>query len=288
MTVGAALVIRPELGLAIRPSSGDTTTDFISALLVAGNTLSIVGAGNYAPHTAGTRMLFLVNSLIGASVLSLVMSYLVQVYSGLRERNALAFTIDLMTASTGDAAEMLARLGLDGDSGNAASELGNVARSLAAIMEAHHFYPLLFYFRFEDPLYSVPRFSFVILDLVTLIGTALDQRQSGWLMRSASVTSLRQCTLMLLATLDENLRPRVTERPSPQRRGVPARVSPPLSPRSGKSASWRDRTASNATSPNVGSGNRSSAALRGRSGMGWMRLIAVDRRTENEPLAFGW
>jgi hypothetical protein len=33
---------------------------------------------------------------------------LVQVYSGLRERNALALTIDLMTGGTGDAAEMLA------------------------------------------------------------------------------------------------------------------------------------------------------------------------------------
>jgi hypothetical protein len=45
LTVGAALVIRPELGAAIRPSSGDTPTDFITALLVAGNSLSIVGGG---------------------------------------------------------------------------------------------------------------------------------------------------------------------------------------------------------------------------------------------------
>jgi hypothetical protein len=37
-------------------------------------------------------------------MLSLVLSYLVQVYSGLRERNALALAIDLMTGGTGDAA----------------------------------------------------------------------------------------------------------------------------------------------------------------------------------------
>lgn len=204
LTVGAALVIRPELGAAIRPSSGDTPTDFITALLVAGNSLSIVGGGDYAPHTAGTRILFLVNSLIGASVLSLVLSYLVQVYSGLRERNALALTIDLMTAGTGDAAEMLARLGVDGDCGDASSELGSLVQSLAATKEAHHFYPLLFYFRFADPLYSVSRFSFVLLDLVTLIGTALDEGRYGSLMRSAAVTSLRRCTLLLLGTLDKN------------------------------------------------------------------------------------
>lgn len=204
LTAGAALVIRPELGGAIRPSSGDTPTDFVTALLVAGNSLSIVGGGDYSPHTTGTRLLFLVNSLVGASVLSLVLSYLVQVYSGLRERNALALTVHLMTGCTGDAAEMLARLAPEGDCSNATSELGNLARSLAAMKEAHHFYPLLFYFRFEEPSYAVSRFSFVILDLVTLIETALDRQQCGSLVRSAAVTSLHQGTVMLLETLDRN------------------------------------------------------------------------------------
>jgi len=132
LTVGAALVIRPELGTAIRPSNGGTPTDFVTAMLVAGNSLSIVGSGDYSPHTTGTRILFLLNSLIGASVLSLVLSYLVQVYSGLRERNALALTIDLMTDETGDAAVLLARLMPEGDCTNVTSELGNLARSLAA------------------------------------------------------------------------------------------------------------------------------------------------------------
>src|SRR4051812_16790048 len=51
LTVGAALVIRPELGTAIRPSSGGTPTDLVTALLVAGNSLSIVGGGGESPHT---------------------------------------------------------------------------------------------------------------------------------------------------------------------------------------------------------------------------------------------
>ena len=205
LTVGAALVIRPELGTAIRPSNGAPSTDFVTALLVAGNSLSIVGGGDYAPHTTATRILFLLNSLVGASVLSLVLSYLVQVYSALRDRNALALTIDLMTDRTGDAAEMLARLMPGGDCSDATSELGNIARSLAATKEAHHLYPLLFYFRFQEATYAVSRFSFVLLDLVTLIGTALDRNECGSLVRSAAVTSLRQCAMLLLELLDRNL-----------------------------------------------------------------------------------
>jgi len=204
LTVGAALVIHPELGTAIRPSSGEASTDFVTALLVAGNSLSIVGGGDYSPHTTGTRLLYLLHSLIGSSVLSLVLSYLVQVYSALRERNALALTVHLMTGSTGEAAQMLARLAPDGDCSNASSELGNLARSLAATKEAHHFYPLLFYFRFEEPLYAVSRFSFVLLDLVTLIETALDQTHCASLVRSGPVTSLRDGTLLLLDMLSQS------------------------------------------------------------------------------------
>ena len=214
LAIGAGLVIQPELGNAVRSSSGDTSNDFITALLVAGNSLSIVGGSSgYTPHTSGARILFLVNSLIGASVLSLVLSYFVQVYSALRERNALALTIHIMTGGTGDAAEMLARLAPDGDCGDAVSELGNLARSLASTKEAHHFYPLLFYFRFEDPLYAVSRFSFVLLDVVTLIRTALDQQQCRSLVRSMPVEALRQCTLLLLETLDRSFPTFGTEQP---------------------------------------------------------------------------
>ena len=213
LTVGAALVIRPELGTAIRPSSGGTPTDFVTALLVAGNSLSIVGSGEYAPHTTGTRILFLMNSLIGASVLSLVLSYLVQVYSALRERNALALTIHLMTNGTGDAAEMLAHLMQRGDAGDATSELGNLVRSLAATKEAHHFYPLLFYFRFEEPLYAVSRFSFVLLDLTTLIETALDRQHYKTIINSTPVASLHRGAFLLLETLDRNF-PSVSNPPS--------------------------------------------------------------------------
>jgi hypothetical protein len=213
LAVGAALVIQPELGTAIRPSSGEASRDFVTALLVAGNSLSIVGGGDYSPHTPATQILFLLNSLIGASVLSLILSYLVQVYSGLRERNALALTIDLLTASTGDAAEMLARLGSGGDFSDATSELGNLVRPLAVTKEAHHFYPLLFYFRFKDPLYSVSRLTFVLLDLTTLIDTTLDRQKYRSLMCSVPVVSLRQATRLLLETLDRNF-PTARENPS--------------------------------------------------------------------------
>ncbi len=204
LALGAALIVQPELGTAIRPSNGAASTDFVTSLLVAGNSLSIVGSGDYAPHTTATRLLFLMNSLIGASVLSLVLSYLVQVYASLRERNALALAVDLMSEGSGDAAVMLARLMPDGEGSDATSELGNLIRSLAATKEAHHFYPLLFYFRFEEPLYAVSRFTFILLDVTTLIETALDRRRYSALAKSAQVASIHRGARMLLDTLNSS------------------------------------------------------------------------------------
>ena len=149
-----------------------------------------------------TRLLYLGNSLIGASVLSLVLSYLVQVYSALRERNALALTIDLMTGGTADAVIMLARLLPHGDADPATSELGNLVRPLAAIKEAHHFHPLLAYFRFHEPRYAVSRFTFVLLDLTALIEDLLDQHHYRSLTHHVAVDALRRGALQLLETLD--------------------------------------------------------------------------------------
>lgn len=39
--------------------------------------------------------------------------------------------------------------------------------------EAHHFYPVLFYFRFDDAYHSVSRSALVALDTVSLIRSAL-------------------------------------------------------------------------------------------------------------------
>ena len=70
---------------------------------------------------------------------------------------------------------------------NAMSEFGNLAPPLAATKEVHHFYLLLFYFRFHDPRYAMSLFGFLLLDLVTLIDTALDHDRYATLIASAPV-----------------------------------------------------------------------------------------------------
>src|SRR3954453_6458079 len=114
LTLGAALIMHPELGTSIRATNGETPTDLVTAIYAGGTSMAIVGASNFTPHTSPTRLLFLFNSLIGMSVMSLTLTYLMQVYTALQRRNVLAMNIHFLSGCTGDAAELLARLGPQG------------------------------------------------------------------------------------------------------------------------------------------------------------------------------
>lgn len=206
LALGAALIIHPELGTAVKSSSGGTDTDFITALHAGGNSMSIVGSGSFEPNTTAMRLLFIVNSIIGASVLTLTLTYLMQVYTALQQRNTLALNLYLLSSETGDAAELIAGLGPEGKFDAGYSHLTTLAEDTAKSKESTHFYPVLVYFRFEEPFYSVSQFSLTALDTVTLIRTALDEREYGWLQRSAAVNSLNRSSHMLLHTITSTFR----------------------------------------------------------------------------------
>jgi hypothetical protein len=204
LALGAALVIHPGLGTGVESSSGPTETDFVTALLVGGSSLSIVGASDYGPTSPGYKLLFLFDSLVGLSVTSLTITYLMQVYTAVRSRNTLGLMMHTQSGETGDAAELLARWGPRGRFDGGYNNLSTVASEMAAIKETHHFYPVLFYFRFEDAFYAPSRILLMALDAAALVRTALDPRELGWLQESAALAELERASALLLRTLNQS------------------------------------------------------------------------------------
>src|SRR3954468_1482541 len=202
LALGAALIIHPQLGTNITNGNQDTPTDFVTAIYVAGSSLSIVGGSNFAPQSAGTKLLFLLNSVIGTSVISLTITYLMQIYAALRNRNSLCLKIHAISGETGDAAELLAHLFANNQLSAGYNNLSELAAEATGAKEAHHFYPILFYFRFPEPYYSVSRSWLVALDAVSLIRSALP-KEADWLKQSGAVTQLSSAALLLLCTLRE-------------------------------------------------------------------------------------
>jgi hypothetical protein len=93
LTLGNALILHPALGSAIRLSSGKTPPDFVSALYASGSSISIVGSGDLAPYVSRYRLVYLLNSMVGLSVTSLTLTYLMQIYSQLQKRNTLVLKV---------------------------------------------------------------------------------------------------------------------------------------------------------------------------------------------------
>ena len=201
LTLAAALILHPALGEGIRSTTGDTATDFITAMYAAGGSLAIVGASGFTPHGHVWELYFLFNSLVGASVISLTLTYLMQVYSALLRRNSFALTLHLLTGETDDAADLICGLGPHGDFTTGATTLADLSTEMAAMKETHHFYPVLFYFRFQETFYSASHMALVALDTVTLIKTALDQKRYAVLQASGSLRQLSNGALKLVLTL---------------------------------------------------------------------------------------
>lgn len=208
LACGSALIIHPSLGTGVRATTGTTPTDFLTAVYAAGTSLSVIGSSDLSPRSGGFRLLFLFNSLIGMSVITLTVTYLVQLYGALQQRNAIALKLYLTAGETSDAARLLAALGPDGRFENGYTNLTDIAGELTTLEESHHFHPVLFYFRFQAPLYSVATITFVALDAVALIETALRSEREGWLQRSASVAELGRAAVTLLRMLEATYLPR--------------------------------------------------------------------------------
>jgi hypothetical protein len=205
LTLGSALVLHPALGHEVRSSGVVPSTDFLTALYVGGASISVVGSSGYSPETPFYRMFFLFNSAVGMAFISLVLTYLGQVYNALLRRNALALRIHGMSEAKGDGAELVCRLWPRGELGSGTSELANIAAEMSAVKEAHHFYPLLMQFRFEEPFYSVSRMVSVSLDAMSLVMSSLDDERFGAVKQSSSVTLLWRSSLWLASSLTRNM-----------------------------------------------------------------------------------
>lgn len=207
-SVGNGLIYHPQMGKAIRYSGNEPTpTDFVSSTFAGAASMSIGGGSSFMPHTPAFTVVYMFNSLIGMCMLSLTLTYFMQVYSSLHRRNVAALCTHVSTGGTGDAAELIARHCPQGDCHEMSAKLTEMAAAMADIKEMNHFYSLLVFFRFREAFYAVARLCLVVLDVVTLIETGLDDRRYGKLKRSAALDDLRAATMRLLSGVDQAILP---------------------------------------------------------------------------------
>src|SRR4051794_1151180 len=156
------------------------------------------------------------------SVISLTVTYLLQVYNALYRRNATAFALHLASAQTADAVEILVGLAPENQAAGGYTNLSEMASEIAGVKESHHFYPVLFYFRFPDAQYAVSRMALLTLDAVSLIKSGLDDRRFAWLKESMALTQLWHGSLDLIKGLAEGFLPEALPRGTEEQQPDPS------------------------------------------------------------------
>ncbi len=208
LMLGAALVIYPHLGTAVTSSSGPTKTDFVTAFFAAGNSITLVGSGNFSPQTPAFKAFYIVNSFLGMTMISLTLTYLMQIYNALQRRNTLALAVHEASGETGDAADLIGSVGPQGNFSNGYTHLAQFASEMRSVKESHHFYPVLVYYRFTEAYCTLTRLTTVLLDAVTLIKSALDDEEFASLKESAAVNGMWSAAMRLLSGVNDILVPR--------------------------------------------------------------------------------
>lgn len=201
LTLGSALVIHPNLGADFKALHTATPTDFVTALFVGSHSLVIAFDSNIAPETSFGRLFLIFTSTAGLIVTTLTLTYILHVYTGLQARDTLGLELHLLAAETDDAAELLAGLGAHGHLDSSFTKLGEMGAQMVAIDESYHHYPVLFFFRFAEPYYSISSVALVALDTVSLVKSGLDDEEYRWLKESATLAQVRGAALRLLDTL---------------------------------------------------------------------------------------
>lgn len=190
LLIGFALISWPALGSAIQVEQGKTPTDFITAMYYAGFSLTTLGTGDLTPQTAFHRLLSILQSALGFSVLTLTLSYVTSVYGNLTSRKAFALSLHHSTADTADSTELLARLAADNNVNTLHQDLSEIAQHLMRFLESNNSYPVLLYFRYRQTYYALPRVLYLTMDVATLLKSALDQDKYRSVTHSSGATEL--------------------------------------------------------------------------------------------------
>ena len=205
--IGFALVVWSMLGEEIVASQGKTPTDFGTAIYYSGFNFTTLGIGDLVPQSTICRLLTILQAGLGFATFTVTLTYLLSVLNALTQRNLFALSLHHRTGTKGNAAELLLGWGTGGEFDNAKQDITNMARNLLHLLESHHSYPILHYFRFHEAQYSLARMTLITMDTATLIKTALHQQQYRTLISSTAVTELQSGGLYMLKQLANSFLP---------------------------------------------------------------------------------
>ncbi|WP_068133715.1 potassium channel family protein [Roseimaritima ulvae] len=199
LLLGVSLIVWPQLGTGITATGSiPTDTDFANAVYYAGFTITTLGVGDLVPRTPGMQFLTITAAGLGFSFFTLVLAYVISVYSTLARRNQFANEIEYRTGRTGNSLGYLRAYLTGSDPSLVNQDLYTMSSNMADLLESHHFYSVLHYFRFSEPRYAMSRMLRFCLEVSSMMRAVRQVDASKVAASSEAVDRLWHASLQML------------------------------------------------------------------------------------------
>jgi hypothetical protein len=154
--LGYALVYWPGVQADGFVLSGHLRKSFGVALYFSAATLCSLTFSDLAPATMRYHALAATETMVGLAILTLTISYILNVYRVLQQQNALAAALHHQAADGGNPRTILVPHFVDGGAVGLSTHLREFHRSLVEQAEGLRRYPIVYYFQSRTPYRSIP------------------------------------------------------------------------------------------------------------------------------------
>jgi hypothetical protein len=199
LVIGFALIIWPQMGNQVIETNGQTPAGFWGAFYYSGYSFSTLGTGNIVPQSDLYRVIMVVQSILGFSFFTLIITYFLSLFDAMHRRNILALSLHSKTTGTADPTEYICRIAGDKELIIAQQQFAELSQKMTEMLESHHFYPILQYFRFPKVRYGIPRILMITMDTISLFRCVLDEKRYCRQINSAAVNELWDSAMSLLS-----------------------------------------------------------------------------------------
>lgn len=152
--LGFALIYWPHMGL-FRAEDEYALFGFLEALYFSGVTATVLGYGDLTPMHGGLRIVSFLQSGLGFALLTGIVAYLINVISGVTERNTLALRLREATDRTSDGTVAVIRSLRHEEIGDLRMRLQTLLEAMQHNHQKMHELPILnLFYRSKDPMYS--------------------------------------------------------------------------------------------------------------------------------------
>ncbi|MGF1472257.1 MAG: potassium channel family protein [Rubrobacteraceae bacterium] len=136
--------------------TGGATPNFLNMIYLSGITITTLGYGDITPQNTLFGIVAFIQALIGFSIITLFITYILNIYQVLHQWNTMSSTIYHQAGGTADFISLLKPHFPNGEPRGLNSTIGTVHQNLASYYEGVRRYPLVYYFHSRQTSRSVP------------------------------------------------------------------------------------------------------------------------------------